>query len=172
MTLVPPVIPHAKPRWILEWHAVACTSSTPKSYCTKLPSKSLLCDLLDAVMQGKLLTLRLLCCFLLVGTTREALGPVPPAANVSLHVSAGRFRIGDDIQVIFRLDNSGEEPFSYNYGGDYRGTGFPLRCKVVVKNSRGETMPDLAQDAPNMGGLCATPKLKPGETFDQALPLR
>jgi HEAT repeat protein len=125
-------------------------------------------------MQGKLLILPLLCCVLLGGSiasAREPLGPVPPAAKVSLHFSADRFRIGDNIQMIFRLENSGGEPFSYNYGGDYRGTGFPLRCKVVVKNSRGKTMPDLAQNAPNMGGLGATPKLKPGETFDQALPL-
>ena len=120
------------------------------------------------------LILALVCCFLLGGTTasaREASGPVPPAANVSLHFSAGQFRVGDNIQMIFRLENTGEEPFSYNYGGDYRGTGFPLRCKVVVKNSRGKTMPDLAQNAVHMGGMSATPKLKPGETFDQALPL-
>ena len=118
--------------------------------------------------------LALVCCFLLGGTTasaREALGAVPAAAKVSLHFSADRFRIGDNIQVIFRLENSGEEPFSYDYGGDYRGTGFPLRCKVVVKNSRGRTMPDLAQNANNMGGIGQTPKLKPGETFDQVLPL-
>jgi hypothetical protein len=125
-------------------------------------------------MRGKLLILSLLCCFLVGGTTasaREALGPVPPAAKVSLHFPADRFRIGDNIQAIFRLENTGEEPFSYNYGGDYRGTGFPLRCKVVVKNSRGETMPDLAQNALHMGGMGATPTLKPGETFDQVLPL-
>lgn len=120
------------------------------------------------------LILALVCCFLLGGTianAREASGPVPSAANVSLHFSAGRYRIGDNIQMIFRLENTGEEPFSYNYGGDYRGTRFPLRCKVVVKNSRGKTMPDLAQNSFNMGGLSATPQLKPGETFDQALPL-
>ncbi len=73
--------------------------------------------------------------------------------------------------MIFRLENTGEEPFSYNHGGDYRGTGFPLRCKVVVKNSQGKTMPDLAKDALNMGGISTTPKLRPGEKFDQALPL-
>lgn len=120
------------------------------------------------------LILALVCCFLLGGTTasaREAAAPVPSAANVSLHFSAGRFRIGDNIQMIFRLENTGEEPFSYNYGADYRGTGFPLRCKVVVKNSHGKTMPDLAQNAVHMGGMSQTPKLKPGEAFDQALPL-
>lgn len=125
-------------------------------------------------MKWKLLILALPCCFLFGGAASsagEASGPVPQAARVSLHFSADRFRIGDDIQVIFRLENRGEEPFVYNHGGDYRGTGFPLRCKVVVKNSQGKTMPDLAKNAPVMGGMSATPELKAGDTFDQNLPL-
>jgi len=115
----------------------------------------------------------LLCCCLAaaVSDASQVRPPVPQTAKVSLSFAAERLRIGDDIQMVFRLQNTGKEPFSYSVGGDYRGSGFPTRCKVVVKNSRGETLPTPDRNVPMMGGRAQTRQLEAGGKFDQILPL-
>lgn len=97
--------------------------------------------------------------------------PIPESARVSLQHGKTSYLLGEPISLQFTLANAGTEAFTYEHGGDYRGTGFPLRYKFVVKDADGKVMPDLTQFTMNMGGMVARPELKPGEKYQEQLPL-
>jgi hypothetical protein len=97
--------------------------------------------------------------------------PVPESAKVSLQPGKTSYVLGEPISVQFTLENTGQVPFTYDTGGDYRGTGFPLRYKFVVTDTDGKIMPDLAQYAMNMGGIGGPREMKPGEKHQENLPL-
>jgi hypothetical protein len=99
------------------------------------------------------------------------IGPVPDGAVVSLRFSSAPLVVGGKIEAIFTLENKATSAFAFETGGDYRGSGFPLRCKVVVTDAQGNRMPDLTGSVPCFGGIVGTHTLKPGEKFDQTLPL-
>ncbi|RBP44463.1 hypothetical protein DES53_104284 [Roseimicrobium gellanilyticum] len=97
--------------------------------------------------------------------------PVPESAKVSVQTGKTTYLLGEPISVQFTLENAGKDPFTIETGGDYRGTGFPLRYKFVVTDADGKVMPDLTQYAMNMGGIGGPRELKPGEKHQEFLPL-
>ncbi|MEO6054171.1 MAG: HEAT repeat domain-containing protein [Chthoniobacterales bacterium] len=97
--------------------------------------------------------------------------PVPENATVSLLLPDSPYFIGDSIWAIFQLKNVGNTEFSYNTGGDYQGTGFPLRCIVIVKNADRNEVPGRVIYSHIFGGRAQTRPLKPGEKFDQQIPI-
>ena len=97
--------------------------------------------------------------------------PVPEGARVTLKLDKNEYTIGEIISMVFVLENAGSVPFTFEVGGDYRGTGFPLRYKVVAKDEKGEVMPDITKFAMDMGGISGPRELKPGEKYEETLPL-
>ena len=66
---------------------------------------------------------------------------MPDGVKVSLQPGKSSYLLGEPILVQFTLQNTGSAPFSFEIGGDYRGTGFPLRYKFVVTDADGKVMP-------------------------------
>ena len=99
------------------------------------------------------------------------IGPVPDGAVVSLRFSSTPLVIGEKIEAVFTLENKGTSVFTFEIGGDYRGSGFPLRCKVVVTDANGNRMRDLTGSVPQFGGIVGIRALRPGEKFNQIVPL-
>ncbi|QIF03730.1 hypothetical protein [Roseimicrobium sp. ORNL1] len=97
--------------------------------------------------------------------------PIPESAKVSLQLGETSYLLGEPISVQFTLENVGTEAFTYEHGGDYRGTGFPVRYHFVVTDADGKIMPDLTQFTMFAGGIVAHPVLKPGEKHQEQLPL-
>ncbi len=50
--------------------------------------------------------------------------------------------LGEPIFATFMVKNHGDEPFTYEFGGDYRGTGRHDRFKINVVDSAGNQLPD------------------------------
>ncbi len=96
--------------------------------------------------------------------------PVPAGAKVSLKLPE-KVRLGDAVPGVFTVTNAGSEPFEISTGGDYRGTGFPLRLKIRVTDSEGKVLPDESVKSPNFGGLGGSQKIGPGESADIKFPL-
>ncbi|WP_367872867.1 HEAT repeat domain-containing protein [Luteolibacter sp. Populi] len=95
---------------------------------------------------------------------------VPPGVDVSLKLPE-KVRLGDAIPGAFTVRNTGGEPFEISTGGDYRGTGFPMRLKIRVTDSRGKVLPDESIKLWNRGGMIGTEKIGPGGSSNIALPL-
>ncbi|MDB6025752.1 MAG: hypothetical protein JWM68_1975 [Verrucomicrobiales bacterium] len=101
----------------------------------------------------------------------EKPGPVPEGARVSLtFTNGGRFTLGDVIDMTFVLSNVNSHPFTYETGGDYRGTGFPTRYKFTVVDEKGDAL--SAETWMDMGGLSMRREIKPGGGFDATLLLQ
>ncbi len=100
-----------------------------------------------------------------------AVGLVPEGARVTLEMDKPQFFLGENILVHFRLENVGDKPFSYNYGGDYRGGSRSLRFKVTAVGPDGRPVADPDPSGFNMGGLEGTSELKPGQRVYWSLPL-
>ncbi|HEX7262352.1 MAG TPA: HEAT repeat domain-containing protein, partial [Luteolibacter sp.] len=96
--------------------------------------------------------------------------PVPTGAVVSLTLPE-KLKLGDAISGTFTVKNTGDQPFEISTGGDYRGTGFPLRLKIRVSDSKGGVLPDTTQGLPDLGGMMAPTKITPGATHDISFPL-
>ena len=124
--------------------------------------------------------LSLLCCLLLssahaentlpIKTEYGAKSPVPVGAEVSLKLPE-KAKLGDAIPGTFTVKNTGDDPFEISTGGDYRGTGFPLRLKIRVTDSRGVVLPDASAGLLNLGGLMGSQKIVNGASHEIRFPL-
>lgn len=69
--------------------------------------------------------------------------------------------VGESIAAQLVIENTGARPFAIMLGGDYRGTGYPLRMKVRVRNSEQVDLPRV--DArPRFGGMMIPKRVEPG----------
>ncbi len=98
-------------------------------------------------------------------------GPVPEGARVTLELDKAQYFLGENILVHFRLENVGDKPFSYSYGGDYRGGSRSARFKFSAIAPDGQPVADPDPSGFNEGGLGQTPVLKPGQRVYWSLPL-
>lgn len=105
-----------------------------------------------------------------IKTESGAKSPVPAGAEVSLKLPE-KVRLGDAIPGIFTVRNTGAEPFEISTGGDYRGTGFPLRLKIRVSDAQGGALPDASDGLQDFGGMMGSNKIEPGAAFDITFPL-
>lgn len=105
-----------------------------------------------------------------IKTEFGAKSPVPAGAGVSLKLPE-KARLGDALPGAFTVTNTGDEPFEISTGGDYRGTGFPLRLKIRVTDSQGKVLPDESANQPDFGGMSGTRKIEPGASYDISFPL-
>ena len=78
--------------------------------------------------------------------------------------------IGESIPAELVIENTGPRPFEISLGGDYRGTGYPLRMKVRVQNSDGAELPQ-AVSRPSFGGIGITKLVEPGKSEVIEFPL-
>ena len=99
------------------------------------------------------------------------MGPVPEGARVTLEMDKPQYFLGENILVHFRLENVGDKPFSYSYGGDYRGGSRSLRFKATATGPDGKPVADPDPSGFNLGGLGGTSELKPGGRVYWSLPL-
>ncbi len=95
---------------------------------------------------------------------------VPAGAEVSLKLPE-KLKLGDAVPGTFTVRNTGAEPFEISTGGDYRGTGFPLRLKIRVTDPKGSVLPDASNGLPEFGGMMGSQKIEPGASFDITFPL-
>jgi hypothetical protein len=105
-----------------------------------------------------------------IKTEHGAKSPVPVGAEVSLKLPESA-KLGDAIPGAFTVKNTGGEPFEISTGGDYRGTGFPLRLKIRVTDSQGIVLPDVSEGLPNFGGLGGSQQIAPDASCDINFPL-
>ncbi|MEO6054170.1 MAG: HEAT repeat domain-containing protein [Chthoniobacterales bacterium] len=98
------------------------------------------------------------------------LHPVPKDAKVSLIFPKTTYRLGSNILATFRLENTGTTAFPCTYRDHYDESGFPMWCRVIVKDSSGNVLPDIAMRAADVGGF-EVHMLKAGAKFDQAIPI-
>ncbi len=105
-----------------------------------------------------------------IKTEHGSTSPVPVAAEASLKLPE-KVKLGDALPGIFTVKNSGSEPFQISTGGDYRGTGFPLRMKIRVTDSQGGVLPDASKGLPHFGGWSGSEKIAPGASHDIEFPL-
>lgn len=101
----------------------------------------------------------------------EAKDPVPPGVRLELQTDRKSYFIGENVLVHFVLKNAGTKPFTINVGGDYRGSGRPLRFDVSVNDSLGNPVEDAGYPTLDMGGLSYSPEIKLGADFTQSIPL-
>ena len=107
---------------------------------------------------------------LVIKAEHGAKSPVPADAEVSLKLPE-KVRLGDAIPGTFTVRNTGAEPFTISTGGDYRGTGFPLRLKIRVTDAQGGGLPDASEGLPDYGGMMGSEKIERGAAFDITFPL-
>lgn len=101
----------------------------------------------------------------------EAADAVPQGATVRLTVDRPEVFLGENVLVHFILENTGTQPFTMSFGGDYRGSGRALRFRVTAVDAQGKEAEDPNPSPMNFGGLGGTRTLKPGERFIESLPL-
>jgi HEAT repeat protein len=101
----------------------------------------------------------------------EAKDPVPPGARLELQTDRKSYFIGENVLVHFVLKNTGSQPFTINVGGDYRGSGRPLRFDVSVNDSQENPVEDAGYPTLDMGGFSYSPEIKLGADFTQSIPL-
>ena len=105
-----------------------------------------------------------------IETEHGAKSPVPIGTEVSLKLPE-KVKLGDAIPGTFTVRNTGAETFEISTGGDYRGTGFPLRLKIRVTEAQGGVLPDTSGGLQDSGGLMGSKKIEPGAAFDITFPL-
>ncbi len=101
----------------------------------------------------------------------EAADAVPQGATVRLTVDRPEVFLGENVLVHFTLENTGTQPFTMSFGGDYRGSSRALRFRVTAVDEKGQEAEDPDPSPINFGGLGGTRTLKPGEKFIDSLPL-
>jgi hypothetical protein len=107
-------------------------------------------------------------------------GKLPPPAPADFRVSVtsdrAEYVLGENVLVHFRIENTGKNPFTIEHGGDYRGA--PRHTRFIVTATPTDAVATGGKDAPDpypvihhFGGLGGEQVLKPGERFEQSLPL-
>ena len=92
---------------------------------------------------------------------------VPDGATATLTFPCGKSRAWRGDWRTFRLSNTDLGDFETDRGGDQRGTGYPLRYRVIVTNEKGMLIPATDCWMLNMGGLGGKYSLAPGESFSR-----
>jgi len=99
--------------------------------------------------------------------TRE----VPAGARVSLEADKTGWFLGENIVVHFKVENTGDTPFSISSGGDYRGGTRSNRFKISARDTAGHLVPDPDPVQRSMGGMVGSQTLAPGQTWYETLSL-
>lgn len=100
-----------------------------------------------------------------------AANPMPDGAKVTLRTDRNEYFLGEDVTLEFILENTGNEPFSAEFGGDYRGSSRSLRFIVTATDEVGRLAEDPDPSKMNLGGLVGPREIKPGANYTQSLPL-
>lgn len=98
-------------------------------------------------------------------------GEAPEVAHASLVFDKKEYFLGENILMMYRLENISQETFKIEVGGDYRGSSRHLRFKVTATDAQGKKVADPDQSGMNMGGMGAGPEIQPGKAYEQSLPL-
>ena len=101
----------------------------------------------------------------------HAANPVPDGAKVTLRTDRNEYFLGEDVTLVFILENTGNEPFSAEFGGDYRGSSRSLRFIVTATDEAGQLAEDPDRSKMCLGGLMGPREIKPGTNYTQSLPL-
>jgi hypothetical protein len=85
----------------------------------------------------------------------------------SLETDKAKFVLGEQILLHYRIDNTGDEKFKVNFGGDYRGTVRSLRFTVTGKDEAGKELEDPYPSASSMcmGGISSSPDVAKDKPF-------
>jgi hypothetical protein len=90
---------------------------------------------------------------------------------VTLELDKSKYLLGENVLVHYVLENTGEESFQIDMGGDYRAASRPLRYQVMATDENGKLVPDPDPWGFFLGGLSFRPEVKPGEKWVASLPL-
>ncbi len=96
---------------------------------------------------------------------------VPSGAKIVIGFDRNEYFLGEDVVMHFTLTNAGTSPFSFNYGGDYRGSSRSLRFKITATDEAGKVADDPDPAKICFGGFESTKTLSPGEKYEQSLHL-
>ncbi len=95
--------------------------------------------------------------------------PAQVKATVRLPASV---MIGEEIPAALVIENTGTTAFQIGTGGDYAGTGYPLRIEVKVTDAAGQVLPERpAEVFGNGGGFGGNSTLEPGKSESIEFPL-
>lgn len=97
--------------------------------------------------------------------------PVPAGARLTLELDRHEYFLGENVLVHFILENTGDQPFEVDFGGDYRGATRSLRFKVSATDETGRVAEDPEPSGFCIGGFGGPRKLNPGGRFEESLPL-
>jgi hypothetical protein len=78
---------------------------------------------------------------------------IPEGARVRLEFDKQQYLVGESVLAHYVIENTGEKPFTFSFGGDYRGSGRPNRFHVAVVDEAGRTLPDPLVNPPDFGGM-------------------
>jgi RNA polymerase sigma factor (sigma-70 family) len=82
---------------------------------------------------------------------------------------------GEPLTATFRVKDLSAKPFTFDFGGDYRGTGRHDRFKITATDARGRPLRDPKADANgnvlDMGGIQWNRVVKPGEATTEEVDL-
>ncbi|MBI1312870.1 hypothetical protein GC176_16395 [bacterium] len=84
---------------------------------------------------------------------------------------ATRLVDGEELRATFIVRVVGNQAFSYDFGGDYRGSNRHNRFKIDVHDSDGKLLPDPAEGRPDFGGLGTGIRVYPGRLSAQPIDL-
>lgn len=101
----------------------------------------------------------------------NAKNPVPGGAKVTIKCDKKEYFLGENVLLHFTLENTGNNPFEADFGGDYRGATRALRFKVTVTDESGRIADDPDTSEFCGGGFGGPRKFNPGDKFVQSLPL-
>ena len=105
------------------------------------------------------------------GAENTADGTVPPGAKLTVAFDRSEYLLGENVLLQFMLENTGDKPFSAEFGGDYRGIDRSLRFKVTARDEQGRLAPDPEPNLQCLGGMIGPYEVNPGEKVIISLPL-
>lgn len=97
--------------------------------------------------------------------------PPPPGAVVRLEADRSDWLLGEDVHLIFVVENRGTKPFVVSTGGDIRGTSRPVRFTVTATRADGREAPDPDPVQSCSGGPVQDVAVKPGGEWVTRVPL-
>ena len=92
-------------------------------------------------------------------------------ARVTLLFDKEEYFLGENILVLYCLENTNETPFWIEMGGDYRDASRSIRFKVTAKNKDDKPVDDPDPSEFCLGGLSSSSEIKPGNKYSAYLPL-